>query len=104
MPGEAARKLTRDEIEQELKVLIIDALKLDETTPDDIDSEAELVSAGLGLDSIDVLELAAAVQRRFGLVSEADDQTNARIYASVSSLAEYLEREQTRGTVLAPKA
>ncbi|MFV8749702.1 phosphopantetheine-binding protein [Nannocystaceae bacterium ST9] len=102
MPGQAARKLTRDEIERELKVLIIDALKLDETTPDDIESDAPLVSAGLGLDSIDVLELAAALQRRFGVVTEGDDQTNARIYASVSSLADYLEAQQARGATLAP--
>jgi acyl carrier protein len=102
MPGQAARKLTRDEIERELKVLIIDALKLDETTPDDIESDTPLVSAGLGLDSIDVLELAAALQRRFGVVTEGDDQTNARIYASVSSLADYLEAQQARGAALAP--
>jgi acyl carrier protein len=103
MPGQTARKLTRDEIERELKVLIIDALKLDETTPDDIDSEAPLVSAGLGLDSIDVLELAAALQRRFGVVTEGDDQTNARIFASVSSLADFLEVQQARGAALAPR-
>jgi acyl carrier protein len=103
MPGEAARKLTRDEIERELKVLIIDALKLDETAPDDIETDAPLVSAGLGLDSIDVLELAAAMQRRFGVTSEADDETNARIYASVGSLADFLEQAQARGLALAPK-
>lgn len=103
MPGQAARKLTRIEIEHELKALIIDALKLDETTPDEIDSEAPLVEAGLGLDSIDVLELAAALQRRFGVVSEGDDQTNARIYATVSSLADFLEVQQARGAALSPK-
>jgi acyl carrier protein len=103
MPGQTARKLTRDEIEQELKVLIIDALKLDETTPEEIESEAPLVSAGLGLDSIDVLELAAALQRRFGVVTDGDDQTNARIYASVSSLADFLETQQARGLSLGPK-
>ena len=48
MPGEAARKLTRNEIERELKVLIIDALKLDETAPDDIETDAPLVSAEIG--------------------------------------------------------
>jgi acyl carrier protein len=103
MSGQAARKLTRNEIERELKVLIIDALKLDETTPDDIDSEAPLVSAGLGLDSIDLLELAAALQRRFGVVSDGDDQTNARIYGSVSSLADFLEVAQAGGAALEPK-
>ena len=46
---------------------------------------------------------ASALQRRFGVVSEADDETNARIYASVSSLADFLESQQARGAPLAPK-
>ncbi|NVB38968.1 acyl carrier protein [Pseudenhygromyxa sp. WMMC2535] len=102
MPGEAARKLTREEIERELKVLIIEALKLDETTPEDIDSEAPLASAGIGLDSIDVLELAMAVHRRFGVTSQGDDEANQQIYASVRSLTDFLEREQASGATLAP--
>jgi acyl carrier protein len=50
-----------------------------------------------------VLELAAALQRRFGVVTDGDDQTNARIYASVSSLADFLETQQARGLSLGPK-
>ncbi|MCA9684016.1 MAG: acyl carrier protein [Myxococcales bacterium] len=102
MPGDAARKMTREEIERELKVLIIDALKLDETTPDDIDSEAPLASAGIGLDSIDVLELAMAVHRRFGVTSQGDDAANQRIYASVRSLTDFLEEQQAGGARLHP--
>ncbi len=102
MLGNAARKMTRGEIERELKILIIDALKLDETTPDDIENDAPLVDAGIGLDSIDVLELAMAVHRRFGVTSQGDDATNQRIYASVGSLADFLEREQAGGATLAP--
>ena len=102
MPGDAARKMTREEIEAELKVLIIDALKLDETLPDDIDSEAPLASAGVGLDSIDVLELATAVHRRFGVTTEGDDAANERIYTSVRSLAEFLEQQQAAGVRLLP--
>jgi acyl carrier protein len=102
MPGDPARKLTREQIEAELKALIIDALKLDETAPDDIDSEAPLASAGVGLDSIDVLELAMAVHRRFGVTTEGDDAANQRIYASVRSLAEFLEGQQARGVTLRP--
>ena len=59
MPGDAARKMTREEIEAELKVLIIDALKLDETLPADIDSEAPLASAGV-VGSVSVAEIASA--------------------------------------------
>ena len=102
MPEEAAREMSREEIEYELKVLIIDALKLDETTPEDIDSEAPLVSAGIGLDSIDVLELAMAVHKRFGVKTETDDAENHRIYSSVRSLTEYIAGEQARGQTLAP--
>ena len=103
MPGDAARKMTREQIESELKVLIIDALKLDETQPEDIDSEAPLASAGVGLDSIDVLELAMAVHRRFGITTaEGDDAANQRIYSSVRSLAEFLEQQQANGAQLAP--
>ena len=100
MPGEPALKLTREQIEAEIKVLLIDALKLDEMDPDSIDSETPLVSAGVGLDSIDVLELAMAVHRRFGVTTGGDDAANQRIYSSVRSLAEYLEQEQARGVRL----
>lgn len=103
MPGDPARKMTREQIEAEIKVLIIDALKLDETVPDDIDSETPLASAGVGLDSIDVLELAMAVHRRFGVTTGGDDTANQRIYSSVRSLAEYLEQEQARGVRLVPQ-
>ena len=102
MPGEGARKMTREQIEAEIKLLIIDALKLNGIEPEDIDSETPLASAGVGLDSIDVLELAMAVHRRFGVTTGGDDTANQRIYSSVRSLAEYLEQEQARGAVFAP--
>lgn len=103
MPGEPALKMTRDQLEAEIKQLIIEALKLDETSPDDIDSEAPLASAGVGLDSIDVLELAMAVHRRFGITTGGDDAANQRIYSSVRSLAEFLEQQQAHGARLRPQ-
>jgi acyl carrier protein len=102
MPGEPALKMTRDQLEAEIKQLIIEALKLDEIVPDDIDSEAPLASAGVGLDSIDVLELAMAVHRRFGITTGGDDAANQRIYSSVRSLAEFLEQQQAHGARLRP--
>jgi acyl carrier protein len=102
MPGDGALKMTRDQLEAEIKQLIIEALKLDEVLPDDIDSEAPLASAGVGLDSIDVLELAMAVHRRFGITTGGDDAANQRIYRSVRSLAEYLELQQAHGARLRP--
>lgn len=103
MPGEPALKMTRDQLEAEIKQLIIEALKLDETSPDDIDSEAPLASAGVGLDSIDVLELAMAVHRRFGITTGGDDAANQRIYSSVRSLAEFLDQQQAHGVRLRPR-
>jgi acyl carrier protein len=85
-----ATTISADQLELELKQLIIEALKLDDLTVDEIDSEAPLVSEGLGLDSIDILELAMAVQKHFGVRAQADDAENQRIYASVKNLAQFI--------------
>ena len=77
-------------IEDELRVLIIESLKLEDLSPDDIDVDAPLVGDGLGLDSIDILELAMAVHRKFGVKTESDDAESQRIYASVSNLAKHI--------------
>lgn len=84
------------ELEQELKQLIVDALKLEDTAPEDIDSAAPLVGDGLGLDSIDVLELAMAVHRKYGVKTGADDSQNRKVYGSVRNLANFIV-EQRRG-------
>ncbi|MEO8214817.1 MAG: phosphopantetheine-binding protein, partial [Myxococcales bacterium] len=54
------------DIEAELKALIVEALMLEDVTPADIDSEAAIFGDGLGLDSIDALELALAINKRYG--------------------------------------
>jgi acyl carrier protein len=97
MPGEPALKMTRDQLEAEIKQLIIEALKLDETSPDDIDSEAPLASAGVGLDSIDVLELAMAINKRYGVKTKADDAQNRHIFASASNLAAFVAEQRAAG-------
>ncbi|MFV8753901.1 phosphopantetheine-binding protein [Nannocystaceae bacterium ST9] len=84
------------ELELELKQLIVDALKLEDTAPEDIDSEEPLVGDGLGLDSIDVLELAMAIHRKYGVKTGADDSQNRQVYASVRNLATFIV-EQRRG-------
>ncbi len=86
----AAEKSSPAEIEQELKLLIIDALKLEDVSPEEIDVEAPLVGEGLGLDSIDILELAMAVHRKFGIKTESDDSESHRIYSNVKSLAAHI--------------
>lgn len=82
--------------EKELAELLVECLNLEEVRPDEIDPDAPLFGAGLGLDSIDALELALAVSQRFGIHLKADDQDNRRIFASLKALA--LHVEQHRGS------
>lgn len=79
---------------REIKELIIEALMLQDMTPDDIDEQAPLLVEGLGLDSIDVLELAMAINKRYGVKTKADDAQNRHIFASVHNLAAFVH-EQT---------
>ncbi|MBR2979118.1 MAG: acyl carrier protein [Myxococcaceae bacterium] len=81
------------ELEHEIKQLIIDSLKLEDMTADQIDAEAPLFVDGLGLDSIDALELAMAVRKKYGLTTQSDDDQNHTIYSSVRNLANYVEGE-----------
>ena len=97
MPGAAAQTPHPSELERELKELIVEALKLEDVNADEIDSDAPLVGEGLGLDSIDILELAMAVQKRFGVRAQADDAENQKIYASVKNLAAFIVEQLARG-------
>jgi acyl carrier protein len=80
-------------LEQELKELIVECLMLDDVLATEIESSAPLFVEGLGLDSIDALELAMAVERRFGVKFAADDERNREIFASVKNLAAYVAEE-----------
>lgn len=86
-----------DAVESQLKELIVDALKLEDVAPSEIDSDAELIGGGLGLDSIDVLELAMAVHKRFGVQTEADDVNNREIFSSVRRLAAFIVEQRAAG-------
>jgi len=77
-------------LESELKRLIVEALVLEDIAPDEIESEAPLFVEGLGLDSIDALELAMALEERYGVAIEDDPERNQQIFASVSSLAAFV--------------
>jgi acyl carrier protein len=76
--------------ELEIKHLIVDALMLKDQTPDDIDSTAPLFVEGLGLDSIDALELAMAIGKRYGVKFGSDDAVNRQAFANVRSLAAFI--------------
>jgi acyl carrier protein len=80
-------------LESELKRLIVEALVLEDIAPEEIESEAPLFVEGLGLDSIDALELAMALEERFGVKIEDDPDENRRIFASVRSLAEFVSAQ-----------
>ena len=79
-----------ESLESELKALIVEALVLEDVTPDEIETEAPLFVEGLGLDSIDALELAMALEDRYGVSIEDDPERNQEIFASVKSLAEFV--------------
>jgi acyl carrier protein len=77
-----------NELKTELKQLVIDALDLEDVTVDDIDSSEPLFIEGLGLDSIDALELGLALQKRYGIKLAADSEETRKHFASIDSLAE----------------
>ena len=77
-------------LEGEIKALIVEALALEDVTPEEIETEAPLFVEGLGLDSIDALELAMALEERFGVTIDDDPERNQQIFASVQSLAAFV--------------
>jgi acyl carrier protein len=83
--------------EQALAELIVSAVNLEDVQPSDIDPEAPLFGDGLGLDSIDALELALEISKRYGVQLRADNEENQRIFASLRSLAAYVESARTTG-------
>jgi acyl carrier protein len=82
-----------DELEQEIKALIIDVLKLEDLRVEDIDSEEMLFGEGLGLDSIDALELGVALRQRYGLRIETITEEVKAHFATVRSLARFIRSQ-----------
>jgi acyl carrier protein len=74
---------------REMAGVVVDALNL-ETAAAQLDVDASLFGDGLGLDSIDILELALVVSKKYGLELRADDENNQEIFASVRSLADHV--------------
>ncbi len=81
--------------ERELAQLIVQAVNLEAVAAEDIAPEAPLFGSGLGLDSIDALEIALAISKRYGLQLRSDDEQNRRIFASLRSLSQYIEEHRT---------
>lgn len=76
--------------ELEVATMIVEALHLPDIAPDSIDPDMPLFKEGLGLDSIDVLELSLAIKQRYGVQIRSDDERNVAIFASLRALAEHL--------------
>lgn len=81
-----------DELGLELKKLIINTLKLEDVTPGDIEDDAPLFGEGMGLDSIDALELVVALEKTYG-VFIPDSEMGKKVFRSVNALAEFVRQQ-----------
>ena len=88
--------LDTNSLEQDIKALIVSTMSLEDVVADDIDTEAPLFNEGLGLDSIDALELWLALQKRYGVTLAADSEDTRRHFASVRSLAAFVATARTQ--------
>jgi acyl carrier protein len=83
-------------LEQEVKELIIEALQLEDIGPADIDTDAPLFVDGLGLDSIDALELGVALQKKYGISLSGESDDTRRHFASVRTLAALIDSHRQK--------
>ena len=86
-----------EDLEAEIKRLIIESLLLEDLSPGDIGSEDRLFGDGLGLDSIDALEIAMALEQRFGVVTDENEEANRERFACVRNLARFVSESQAGG-------
>jgi acyl carrier protein len=82
--------------ELELARLIVVALNLEDVKPEEIDPEAPLYGEGLGLDSIDVLEMSLAISKAYGVQLRSDDPDNDKIFRSLRSLSAYVRSRRAK--------
>ncbi|WP_298021497.1 phosphopantetheine-binding protein [uncultured Campylobacter sp.] len=80
----------------ELKELIISGLNLEDVAPGDINDDEPLFGDGLGLDSVDALELGLLVQKKYGIVLNSKTQNLKQIFSSVASLAQYIAENRSK--------
>jgi acyl carrier protein len=92
------------ELERELKQLLIEVLNLEDVSVEQIDSEAPLFGEGLGLDSIDALELGVAVRKRYDVKIDADSETTRVHFGSIANLARFITAAMNNGSGLSGDA
>jgi acyl carrier protein len=85
-----------ENLHDELKKLIVDALALEEVTAGEIETDAPLFVEGLGLDSIDALEIAMVLEEQYGVVLDDDPDKNREIFESVRSLTAFVAEHRVK--------
>jgi len=95
LPLRQASPVSAAALTAEVAALIVEALNLD-VAPADIDPGAPLYGEGLGLDSIDILEIALVVSKQYGVQLRADSEENERIFGSLRQLVEYIIAHRTK--------
>lgn len=83
-----------DQLKKEIKEVIISSLQLEDITPENIVDSDPLFGEGLGLDSIDALELGVALKKKFGVKFSSESGENKKHFASVNALAEYITAQK----------
>lgn len=84
-----------DLLKNEVKEVIISSLQLEDIKPENINDSEPLFGEGLGLDSIDALELGVALKKKFGVKFSSESEESKKHFASVNALAEYISAERT---------
>ena len=93
--SEANQPEINSELQNEVAGLIVSSLNLD-VSPEEIQADAPLYGDGLGLDSIDILEVALVVSKRFGFQLRADNADNVKIFSSLGSLTQHIAANKTQ--------
>lgn len=83
-------------IELEVAQTIVEALNLEDVSAAEIDPEQPLFRDGLGLDSIDALEIALAISMKYGVQIRSDDEDNVRVFGSLRTLSQHIEQNRTK--------
>ncbi|MEP1743099.1 MAG: phosphopantetheine-binding protein [Kangiellaceae bacterium] len=83
------------DLEREIKELIIESLDLEDVSIDEIETESALFGEGLGLDSIDALELGLALKKKYNIVLEANSEESRKHFYSVASLAKFVSSQES---------
>ncbi len=84
-----------ENLREELKAKIVEVLNLEDVNPSDIDTNAALFGSGLGLDSIDALELIVLLDKEYG-IKLADPKKGKEIFESIETMATYIEQHRTK--------